>query len=71
MEIICRNKSAIGGGFAAILPTGEVMAGDTQQTARSFGSAREAYDYFRDRVEWSNTAWNICYMLEDHLPKAD
>lgn len=67
MKVLLDKKHPLGRSYVAQLDNGEFKAGASEIEAKTFKSAREAYDWFYPHTETDHGAWNICYTLEDYL----
>lgn len=66
--IIGHKTHPLGGFYLAHCADGAWLAGTSEASARKFGSAQVAYDTFKPlSAEGCHWAWNLCYLLEDHL----
>jgi len=67
--VYCSKKHPHGSAYVAVTAQGRWLVGREQALIDVFyGSARVAYDaYFRKAEQGDHGAWNICYVLEDHL----
>lgn len=66
--LIASKNHPLGGFFLAQCADGSFLAGKSEDTARTFASARAVYDFYHSAAaEGSHTAWNICYHIEDRV----
>lgn len=72
-KVLIEKKHASGGSYVELLDHGRVKAGQYEATAKMFESADAAYTHFRPMAVGAHGhwAWNICYVLEDHITQRD
>lgn len=72
-QVLLDKHSKLGHAYVELLDDGRVKAGYWKDAAKTYGSVEEAYARFRESFDMSgnNSAWNICYVLEDYIQQKD
>jgi hypothetical protein len=70
VTVLLTHSNPLGRSYLAKLPDGGFLAGRTEATAKKFPSAQSVYDYYYDDAcQGDHSAWNICYFVQDELPR--
>jgi hypothetical protein len=72
-EATTYGKCGQGAFSLTVFASGKVVAQrGTDGALMEFDTPRAAYDHYREMhsVAQDHASWNICYHLEDHLPKS-